>query len=255
MKMTFFKDDLRNWDALSWKRKIIYIAVGFFVLYFLLDWAVMPLYTRQYQSIPVPDVMNLTYQAAERRLREAGLRVVKGSEQYHEETVAGDVLFQVPEAGTPVKKGRRVYLTISKGHKLLAMPKLVGISERDARFALQESELLLGTIDYRTDEFYPEGVVCGQSISPGADIRFGTRVDLSVSVGIEPSEFIVPEVVGLSLDQAVQLIRKAGLTPGQITEQSTGKLLPNTVISQSLEAGTSVSKGDTLAMIISILEE
>ena len=192
---------------------------------------------------------------AERRLRDLGLDAVKSIEQFDENVASGDVLFQVPEAGTPVKKGRRVYLTVSKGHKLFSMPKLIGLSERDARFALQESELTLGNLDYRTDEFLPEGVICSQSVSPGADIRFGTRVDLTVSIGVEPSEYVVPETVGLSLDQALLLVRKSGLVPGQITEQRTGKLLPNTVISQSLEAGTVVNRGDPVDLVISVLEE
>jgi serine/threonine-protein kinase len=253
--MTFIQNDLKNWLSLSWKRKAVYLTVAVVLIYLLFDWAIMPLYTRQYQSIPVPNVLNLPYNAAERRLRDVGLKVVKGEEQFDEKVDAGDVLFQVPESGTPVKKGRRVYLTISKGHKVLTMPKVIGMSERDAKFTLEESELTLGYTDYRTDDFYPEGVVCGQSVAAGADIRHGTRIDLSVSLGIEPSEYIVPETVGLSLDQALQLIRKAGLVPGQISEQQTGKLLPNTVISQSIEAGTVVSKGDPLDLVISVLEK
>ncbi|HNW60602.1 MAG TPA: PASTA domain-containing protein [bacterium] len=252
--MNVIQRDWQNWESLSWKRKTAYLAAAVVLLYLLFDWAIMPLYTRQYQSIPVPDVLNIPFNAAERRLKDLGLRVVKAEEQYDEKVAAGDVRFQIPEAGIPVKKGRRIYLTISKGHKILTMPKLTGMSERDARFALEEAELLAGEVDYRTDEFYPAGVVCGQSVAAGADIRHGTHVDLSVSVGIEPSEYIVPATVGLSLDQALQTIRQAGLTPGVISEQRTGKLLPNTVVSQSIEAGTVVSKGDSLNLVISILE-
>jgi len=252
--MNFIQRDWNNRAGLTWQRKTLYIAAAVLLLYALFDWALMPLYTRQYQSILVPDLLNMPYPSAERRLKSLGLRAVKAEEQYDEQVAAGDVRFQIPEAGTPVKKGRRVYLTISKGHKILTMPKLTGLSERDAQFALEEAELKLGAVDYRTDEFYPAGVVCAQSVAAGADIRHGTRVDISVSIGIEPSEYVVPATVGLSLDQALQLIRQAGLTPGTITEQRTGKLLPNTVVSQSLEAGTVVSKGDTLNLIISILD-
>ncbi len=252
--MNFIQRDWQNWAGLSWQRKTLYIAAAVLLLYLLFDWAIMPLYTRQYQSIPVPDLTNMPYNLAESRLKSLGLRAIKSEEQYDEQVAPGDVRFQIPEAGTPVKKGRRIYLTVSKGHKILTMPKLTGLSERDAQFALEEAELKQGAVDYRTDEFYPAGVVCAQSVPAGADIRHGTRVDLSVSTGLEPSEFIVPATVGLSLDQALQLIRQAGLTPGTISEQRTGKLLPNTVVSQSLEAGTVVSKADTLDLIISILE-
>jgi len=63
----------------------------------------------------------------------------------------------------------------------------------------------------------------------------------------------VPDVVGKSLEEATLHIRKAGLVPGTLSRQATDELLPSTVISQSLVAGTEVSRGDPVDLVISIL--
>ncbi len=255
MLKNIIKNDLKNWLNLDWKRKAVYSIVFAGLAYMILDWMILPLYTRQYQSIPVPDVIHLSLNEAEVKLHKAGLRMVKGNEQFDENVPEGHVLFQVPEPGSPVKKGRRVYLTVCKGYRIFAMPKLIGLSERDARFTVQELNLEIGHSDFCTDDFYPEGVVCGQSINAGTEVRIGTRVDLTVSVGVVPSRFIVPDVVGKSLEDATLQIRKAGLVPGLISQQSTNELLPNTVISQSLQAGLEVNQGDAVDLVVSILPD
>ncbi len=247
------KKDITDWSDLNWKRKVLYLTLILILGYLLLDWAILPLYTRQYQSIAVPDVIHFSWEESAAKLKKAGLRAVRGNEQYDEKVPEGHILFQVPEPGAAVKKGRRIYLTVCKGFRIFGMPKLIGLSERDARFLLQETNLAVGYVDYRTDDFLPEGVVCGQSLEPGTDIRLGTRVNLTVSVGVVPSRFIVPDVVGKSLEEATLHIRKAGLVPGTLSRQATDELLPSTVISQSLVAGTEVSRGDPVDLVISIL--
>ncbi len=230
------------------------IAVAaFVVLYFLLDLIVMPLYTRQYQSVEVPTVTNLSFSAAEKILANAGLHAVKGAEKYDESFPAGFVLFQNPEAGSAVKKGRRVYLTVGKGERLFPMPRLIGMAERDAKFVLADYNLVLGEIIYEPDPFYPEGVISAQAIEPGVEVAVGQRVNLVVSSGLEPFDYIVPELVGKSLNDALLEVEESGLALGSIEEQETDKLLPNTVISQSLPAGLQAARGDTLSILVSKL--
>jgi eukaryotic-like serine/threonine-protein kinase len=223
------------------------------LVYLFFDTIAMPLYTRQYQAIAVPDVTFKSFAEAEALLAKSGLRIVKDGEKFDETLPAGRIVFQSPDAFAMVKKGRRIYVTMSKGGRTFPMPKLTGQSERDARFILQANELSLGRVDYRRDPFLPDGVVCDQSISAGDTIGVRQRVDLTVSLGVEPTEYIVPDLVGKSIDDALMALRKAGLTAGNIQEQSTEELLPNTVVAQSLEAGKQVAKADTVHLVVSVL--
>ncbi len=242
-----------KWTARIKWRRIFLILLGSMVFYLLLDLVIMPLYTRQYQAISVPNVVFTTFAEAEQILSKSGLRIVKDGEKFDETLPAGKIVFQNPEAFATVKSGRRIYVTISKGGRTFPMPKLIGLSLRDARFIIDGQELSLGFIHYRRDPFLPDGVVCEQSVAEGKIVGVKSRVDIAVSLGVEPTEFIVPELVGKSEADAMLLLQKAGLTLGAIRQQAAEELLPNTVISQSLEAGLQVAKGDTVHIVVSIL--
>ena len=235
---------LRNWG-------ILFALILF--LYLLMDFLVMPLYTRHWQKIIVPNVTHLSYEAAEKILARVGLKAVKAAEKYDENFPPGFVLFQNPEAESPVKKGRRVYLTVGKGQRVFPMPNFIGEPFRDVKFRLKELKLRLGKIEYEIDEFHPEGGVSDQSIEPKTQVSVGEVVDLTVSLGAKPDRYIVPDLIGKSEDDAKIAIKKAGLTLGEITYQETDRLVPKTVISQSLEAGLEVMQGDTLNIVVSQL--
>lgn len=236
--------------------RILGATIGLFFLLFLsCNYLVMPLYTRHWQVIRVPEVTHMSATAAEKLLQKRGLKAIKSDEKYDENYPPGFVLFQNPEPGTPVKKGRRIYLTLGKGLRVFEMPKLTGNSERDAKFILNQHDLKLGEISYRNDDFYPSGVVCAQSLPVGREVGVGEIIDFVVSLGDMPSEFIVPQVTGKTLEEALLSIRKAGLTIGEIEYQENHRLLPNTVLGQSIEPGLQVSMGDTLNLSVSKLPD
>lgn len=131
------------------------------------------------------------------------------------------------------------------------MPNLVGGSERDARFRLSSLGLLLQEVVYEHSSYYPEGVVADQSIPAQSQVEVGTPVRLTVSLGPLPSQFIVPSLVGKSLEEARRELRKAGLTLGRIEYQMSRDLLPETVIAQSIPPGRQVAAGDSVDLVIS----
>ncbi|MBN1541984.1 PASTA domain-containing protein [candidate division KSB1 bacterium] len=227
------------------------IVCAIFVVFLLmLDNLIMPLLTRHWQSISVPEVTNLSWNAAEKILQDAGLQAIKAAEKYDPHLPPGFVLFQNPEAGSPVKKGRRIYLTVGKGERIFEMPRFVGMSLRDAQFILNDYSLQLGKLEYETDDYWPDGVISHQSIAAGREISAGQVINLTISLGSAPTIFIVPRLVGRSLDDAVIEIKKAGLVLGQISYQTTEKLVPETVIGQSPHEGLEVAEGDSVRLIV-----
>ena len=231
------------------------ILVGLMTgLYLLLSFLFMPLFTRHWQGVKVPDVTYLSGNAAVKIVDASGLRFVKASEKYDENYPSGFVLFQSPEAGSLVKKGRRIYLTVGKGKQKIQVPGLVGRSIRDARFILEQSNLKLGNTFFQVDSFFHEGTISMQSIDSLVNVPVGKVIDLTVSLGYEPSVFIVPDLIGKSEEDARLAINRAGLTLGNISFQYTDRLVPKTVINQSRYSGSKVEKGDTLNIVISQLE-
>ncbi|MFO7889836.1 MAG: PASTA domain-containing protein [bacterium] len=219
----------------------------------LMDWVVMPLYTKHGNELELPDVTELKFNDAKALLESKGFKVVKDREKYNELYPKGIVLSHSPFPFTKVKKGRRIYLIVSAGEQKVSVPDLVGRSERDAIFILEKNSLGVGEVFYEYNNYQPKGVVADQSIDQGTLVKKDTLINIIVSNGRRPDRFITPEVEGRSLAQAKKLIRSAGLAVGRITTDTFDKLVSGTVVQQSIEPGKEVEQGEKIDLVINKL--
>lgn len=240
-----------------WQRKIfrlmVYSGLGMFLFVFALDAWIMPWYTRHGQAVQLPDVTRMLYEDARAKLTAAGFKIVREEERFDSQVPGGHIIEQNPKPGALVKPGRRVYVIISRGEQKIPMPELTDISEREAMLKLQRLGLAVGDKSYEPSSYYFEGVVMHQSIAPGVEVPRGTRVDLTISIGNVADEVVVPLVEGRSLDDARQKLAQSGLKIGTITYQEAASLLPETVIKQSVLAGTVISRQEPIDLVVSAL--
>ncbi|WP_256841854.1 Stk1 family PASTA domain-containing Ser/Thr kinase [Ornithinimicrobium cryptoxanthini] len=89
------------------------------------------------------------------------------------------------------------------------VPVLVGLTEADARAAL-DAEELDPVVELEFSETVTPDTVMAASHDPGVSVRHGTDVTLTVSQG--PERYAVPPVVGKTLEQATPMIEDANLT-------------------------------------------
>jgi serine/threonine-protein kinase len=222
------------------------------IVVIIFDKIIMPSYVNLGDEVELPDVTEMKFWTAKDTLVQQGFQVVEPPEEkYDSRYEAGVVLQQNPAPLSTVKKGRRVYLTVSMGVKPVKAPHIIGISFRDAELSLKNINLILGSINYEYSSYYPENVIISQSIIRDTEVKPQTIIDIVVSLGEAPNSYIVPDVVERSYEDARRLILKAGLNLGNITLEPRNDLLPKTVISQSLTPGTKVNKGDTLSIVVS----
>ena len=231
-------------------RDIGLAALVILVAYIVVVFLVLPLYTRHWQSISVPNVTGISQRAAEKVLQDKNLVPVKDVVKFDDRVPPGFIIFQNPEPNRQVKKKRRIYLVISKGYRNTQMPDLIGIPIRDARFALQDEQLEIGNIGYKFHHLYPENVIIEQSIEPDSDIPVKSKVDLVLSLGSEPEIIMVPSLTGNKLQEALFKIKKAGLKVGNVNIRETAVFPDETIITQSISPGQTVSRGDTLHITV-----
>lgn len=112
-------------------------------------------------------------------------------EEYSDDIEEGRVTRTDPAAGTTLESGQAVTIYISKGPEtvLVPMPNLLGLSEGKAIDKLEELNLNY-TINRLYDANAAAGTVIGQSINVDDEVKEGTTVVLTVSLGPEPE----PEV-------------------------------------------------------------
>jgi len=224
-----------------------------FALIITLDRLVMPIYTKHGQEVELPAVTGLSFEEAQRLLEARGFKLVKEGEKYDSVLPPGTVVMQNPKPSARVKTGRRIYVLVSMGERTVTMPSLIGKSETNATFMLQDLGLTVAQVHYEPSAYYPEGVVTNQSIPPSTEVTVGTGVVITVSLGEAEGQVAVPSLVGKTLDEAKILIERSGLKLGKVQYQEMADLLPETVIGQSLPADEMAARGDSLDLIVSEL--
>ena len=238
---------------------VILLLIGLVLIF---DKIIMPFYISQGSVKVVPDVLNMDFEAASLRLSQVGLEAVKSYDvKYFPRIDSNIILSQMPEAGTEVKPGRKVYLVVNKREKpALPMPDLMGREEFDARQIMYRMEIevqdVQGSIVTRPEW---DGRVVSQSIPANVMVKPGYSVSLVIgryeAPAQETQKIAVPNVLGKSLAQAEQLIAEAGLSMGRVTTEYSALLVPNTVISQRPGVGSLVSAGKPVELTVVIMAE
>lgn len=205
----------------------------------------------QAQDVQIPNVVGLPATEAKQRIESCKL-VYKEEEAYSVDVEAGFVISQKPKYGNySVKEGTEITVVVSKGIETVDMPKVVGKEFTDAEKELKDLGLQIEKIEEFSDEV-EAGIIIEQEDEPNAKVAKGSAVKIHVSKGIE--KVTVPSVEGKPSEEAMQALEDLGLTVVTVTEEENSK--PNdTVLKQSVEAGSSVEKGSTVKLTINKIEE
>ena len=238
---------------------IVLVLFGLLVIF---DKVIMPFYILQGSVKVVPDVLNMDYEDASLRLRQAGLEAIKSYDvKYLPRIDSNIVLSQMPEAGTEVKPGRKVYLVVNKREKpAFPMPDLVGREEFDARQMAYRMEIEVREVQSGTVTSPAlDGRVLSQSIPAQSIVKSGASLSMVIgryeAPAQETQKIAVPNVLGMSLVKAQQVIAEAGLPIGRVTTEYSALLVPNTVISQRPGVGSLVSPGQPVELTVVIMAE
>lgn len=132
------------------------------------------------------------------------------------------IIMQRPEGGVQVRQGRQVSFVISDGIITRLMPDLRYQSTREAQLDLSRTHLQLGRVTYVRSSIVPEDHIIAQNPPPLVSVHEGDVVRLVVSQGGR-ANVVVPNFVGLTIDQARALAADAGIHLGQIVWTPLGK--------------------------------
>lgn len=156
----------------------------------------------------VPTLVGKTLEEAKKaaRLRAYTTEVVAtiASSEYP----SGVVTEQKPAAGSPLKAGGVISITVSAGAEMPRVPDLSGMTLDDAENALTNAGLSLGNVEYRVSD-KPLGTVFQQDPAPETSLLQGDDVNLFISG--EPSKNVeMIDVTKMTLRKALSLLRERG---------------------------------------------
>ena len=238
--------------------KIIQFLIAFGIvslaLILIFDRFIMPSYVRQDKTLIVTDITGKDLNRALIELETEGYKGVVYDTVYTADVNPQTVVDQYPVAGAKVKPGRTIRLKISRSEKLIIVPNLVGQSRRSVEISLQQIGLRIDTVYTEFNPDYPKGTVAWQFPKSGDHIKKGMGLQITVSQGLPPDFFQVPQLFGMSMQNAKDLLTKARLKVGKISYQQNEDLVPYTVLDQSIAPGTVLNQTIQVDLVVSILD-
>ena len=162
------------------------------------------------ERYPIPDEVGKAYDIALADLSAIKMDV-KRVDKYDNNFPAGTVTKISPKANTVEPPGTPVTVTVSKGRAPITVPSVINEPYAQANQELSQLGLVVAQTQKPSTK-YPAGVVMAQSLDDGTGTTKGTSIILTVSTG--PPMATIPNVsnVGLSFDQASEILKKAGFT-------------------------------------------
>jgi len=198
----------------------------------------------------VPDLIGKDLISVLEILTEAELNVKVSGSEHHSDIPKDHVVYQHPEPGKKVKKDRNVRITVSKGSAIVLMPDLRGIPLYEARIFLEENSLCHARESLAYDSEIQKDAVIAQSPSPGLIVRRGECVNLLVSAGPRPRAYKMPDLEGLSLDEAMFLLENMNLVQGEIQSVFYVSKPRNVILEQEPLFGQRVTEGTRVNLLI-----
>lgn len=188
-------------------------------------------------GVSVPDVTGLTEAGATSALRDAGFDV--SVMDVPTDSGAGTALYTNPQVGARARRGSAVELGVGVPR---TVPSIVGLSLDDARSRLDDADITNLRLEYRNSDD-EEGMVLSCAPAAGSVVTADEQVTLVVA-----QPYTVPDVVGLSQDEAARVIGEAGLASRVEWQEAEGDSL--TVLSTSPRAGERASAGATVTVTV-----
>jgi serine/threonine-protein kinase len=140
------------------------------------------------------------------------------------------------------------YVLVGPGSKVV-VPSIVGATQEEAVNALTPLGLTLVISEKRFDEEISDGQIIESDPAGGGKVDAGGEVKAIISKGAE--RYLIPSLVGLTPEAAVNLLAKSPIKVGDLTEVFNDRTPKGFVISSSPAAGEKVKRDAVVDLLIS----
>ena len=140
------------------------------------------------------------------------------------------------------------YALVGPGSKVV-VPSIVGATQEEALSALSPLGLTLVISEKRFDEEISDGQIIESDPAGGDKVDAGGQVKAIISKGAE--RYLIPSLVGLTPEAAVNLLAKSPIKVGDLTEVFNDQTPKGFVISSSPAAGKKVKRDAVVDLLIS----
>ncbi len=187
------------------------------------------------ESALVPRLKGLSLERVANLLQQASL-LVGDIKEVRPGPNAGTIVGQRPSPGEWVRPGSTIDVDVVPAS--VVVPRLKGLMLAQASGLLQQADLLVGDVEEGRLSPNP-GTIVEQRPSPGEWVRPGSIIDVTVI----PDSLVMPQVEGISVGRATNILQQNGLLVGRIRNVTTQNAAPGTVLEQEPASGERVRPG------------
>lgn len=202
------------------------------------------------ERVTVPDLSNNTQDEAKAALKKLrlGVNVQTGTS---DDVPEGQVYDQSPAAGTKVDVHTQVTIYISSGKETFSLDDVTGMQYQQAQAQLENDGLVV-SLEFDYSDSVGSDKVISTSPKAGSQVAKGDTVTITASKGKETKTTIVPNLLGQNIDDAIQMIKDAGLTYNGKSSDYSDSYSENQVMNQSISAENTVDEGTTISLTVSL---
>ena len=202
------------------------------------------------ERVTVPDLSKKTEDEAKAALKELrlGVNVQTGTS---DDVPEGQVYDQSPAAGTKVDVHTQVTINISSGKEKFSLDDVTGMQYQQAQAQLENDGLVV-SLEFDYSDSVGSDKVISTSPKAGSQVAKGDAITITASKGKETKTTTVPNLLGQNIDDAIQMIKDAGLTYNGKSSDYSDSYSENQVMNQSISAGKTVDEGTTISLTVSL---
>ncbi|MCO5247836.1 MAG: PASTA domain-containing protein [Chitinophagales bacterium] len=176
--------------------------------------------TNHHQEYEVPDVVGLNLKEAANLLQNNKMRYYIVDSVYETQYKPYEVVSQSPKSGSFVKANRKIYVTINSAKPpMVKLPKLIDLSKRQAQLIIENSGFIYGKETFEPDlakNAILAVSVNGKNVREGDEIPKGTVIDVVLGDGLGMVDVDIPDLIGLTLMEAMTVLDAVNLKVGDI---------------------------------------
>ncbi|MTI69942.1 MAG: Stk1 family PASTA domain-containing Ser/Thr kinase [Firmicutes bacterium] len=203
------------------------------------------------EEVKVPNLVGKSLENATKDIKKVGLKLEIENRKHSNNIKKGHIIEQSEPSGANLKVDSTVRVVVSEGPDLVKIPKLVGNMSNEAEILLSEAGLKKGEITYEASDDYPIDVVIKQNPPPQEMLEKGSEIDYVISSGPEKKYIPMPDLVGLTEQDAKRRLISKGFLVGEIKYEANNDIPEGLVSWQSYPVGTEVEKNTTINLEIS----
>ncbi len=198
----------------------------------------------------MPNLIDYTEKEARELLKDIDVEFVieEGKSDYYD---AGRIFDQEPDAGTTVGSGDTVTIYVCTGAESFELPDVTDMDYNQASDKLRNLGLSV-YLEFENSDTISKDHVIRTDPESGSSVTEGTTITIYASEGREIKTSTVPDLRGYDLESAIALIEEAGLIYNGKSSDYSDTYDAETVMDQSLSAGTTVNEGTTITLVMSL---